>query len=103
MVGDIVMKNAAISLHFGRRWCVDVITSLLTGLMQINTGGARPWAKICKLRVNNSDMQQIMRNGIKVMVGNGLETFFCEDVWLGDTYLMERLPRLYSMLHKRIP
>ena len=55
------------------------------------------WPDIWNTNLSSMVANSLLRNGIKMMVGNGEKTRFWEDVWIAETPLAEKFPRLYSI------
>ena len=64
---------------------------------QRRISGPGVWADIWNTNLSNMAANSLLRNGIKMMVGNGEKTRFWEDVWLAELPLAEKFPRLYSI------
>lgn len=47
--------------------------------------------------MNNPSSKDIISKGIRKRVGNGLGTLFWEDLWIGDSTLKSRFPRLFLL------
>ena len=48
-------------------------------------------------------MEHVCRNGIRIDLGNGETTLLWEDVWVGNSTLKSKFPRLYYVsLHKHM-
>ena len=66
---------------------------------QLDTRAARPWRSICNVWKLSKEIEQVCKNGIRV-VGAML---IWEDLWIGDMALRCKFPRLYSLsLQKHI-
>ncbi|GLT57088.1 hypothetical protein SLA2020_300870 [Shorea laevis] len=62
-----------------------------------NEKGSVWWKELWKLeRVDSINMEWI-RDGFIRKVGEGKETLFWEEVWIGNVSLREKFPRLYSL------
>ncbi|KAK9047910.1 hypothetical protein SSX86_033128, partial [Deinandra increscens subsp. villosa] len=48
-------------------------------------------------RVNNASLLEIVDNFIQVVIGNGEDTRFWEDIWVGNESLAWKYPRLYAL------
>lgn len=59
--------------------------------------GLKPLGDICSINLSTENLENLVHNGIRMMVGNGERTRFWEDLWLGDARLAEKFQRLYSI------
>ena len=59
--------------------------------------GSSPWFTICDLANKNPTLRDSIYNGIRFLVGNGLQINFWEDLWLDEHRLMVKFPRLYRI------
>ena len=53
------------------------------------------WPDIWNTNLSNMEANSLLKNGIKMMVGNGERTRFWEDIWIAKIPLAEKFPRLY--------
>ena len=104
------MKNAALlfkwwwrfSSENSKLWkkvvcsCNNLLPKRLVGGPR-TTRGPGAWADIWNSNLSSMAANPFLRNGIKMMVGNGVQTRFWEDVWVSDMSLAEKYPRLYSI------
>ena len=52
----------------------------------------------------DSAVEGVIRNGIRSSLGDGNNTWFWEDQWIGEVKLMDKYPRIYSVsMQKRNP
>ena len=56
---------------------------------------------ICSIWRVNKEVEIVVKNGLWIMVGDGKNTLFWEDLWVGDSCLKDRFPRLYSLSSQR--
>ena len=52
---------------------------------------------ICGIRKVDRAIEGIVDNGIRNLVGDGQNTLFWEDLWVGEQRLKQRFPRLFLM------
>ena len=113
-VGDLVVKNAALLFKWWWKFSsegwplwkqvvcacnnIDMETPI-TIKGSGKTGG--PWTAISNIGSLNQHIDRISNYGIMQKVGNGQNTRFWEDVWLGELSLREQFPRLYSMSNQK--
>ena len=64
---------------------------------QLNPRGAGPRRAICNIWKLNKEVEQVCRNGIRIVVGNGEATLMWEDLWISNETLKCKFPRLYSL------
>ena len=59
--------------------------------------GGSPWGSIYDINVMDNDVVKLCTNGISNLVSNGCNTFFWEDLWLGEVRLKDKFLRLHSI------
>lgn len=64
--------------------------------LQIPPSGV-PWRDICPSILNNHDAKRIVVHRIRCKVGNGENSLFWHDNWIGESPLKILYPRLFSI------
>ena len=108
--GDMVIKNAALLFRWWWRFSEEnnpqwkKVVCSYNNLQfdrpiseQQNPKGVGPWRGICNVWKLNNEIQQVCSNGIRIQVGNGEDTLMWEDLWVGNSTLKCKFPRLYSL------
>nr|GEY89368.1 RNA-directed DNA polymerase, eukaryota, reverse transcriptase zinc-binding domain protein [Tanacetum cinerariifolium] len=70
--------------------CMESIRSRFINGVELNCKKAI-WVKWCNVLASTE------KGGLGKKIGSGKDTFFRDDVWLGDTPLKYRFPRVYSL------
>ena len=66
------------------RSCKNDNSERIIILDPLNKKNAGSWQSICSIGKVNKDVEQVTRNGLCIVVGNGQRTLFWEDLWLSD-------------------
>ena len=72
------------------------VPSLIPHLLTAASRGG-PWRSICAGVTNFPTTRDMLRSHIKRIVGNGTNTYFWHEIWLGEAPLKTRFPRLFSI------
>ena len=62
---------------------------------KISMGG--PWRSICNTILSHEEASAALKNLMRKSVGDGKETLFWNDFWLGESPLKSSYPRLFSI------
>lgn len=109
-LGDIIIQNMALlfkwwwcfSLEDATIWkrvicsCHNLETNRPTIQQKIRNGGGL-WGTIFDIWKMDKDGEVLTAAGICTKVGDGINIWFKEDIWIGETTLMEKFPKLYSI------
>ena len=55
------------------------------------------WGDICSIRNMDKGAERMIVNGIHILIGDGCNTLFWEDLWLGEFSLKDKFSRLFSV------
>lgn len=56
-----------------------------------------PWKSLCAKIQKISNSMNLALNGLRKKIGNGLQTLFWLDSWLGPSPLKQMFPRLFTI------
>ena len=109
-VGDLVLKNTSMLFkwwwHFSVEnaplWkqiicsCYDLDANRALVDQQVRSGGGL-WGDICNIRRIDANIERYLEVSIRKLVGDGHNTWFWEDLWVGEESLKKRFPTLFSV------
>ena len=113
-VGDLIIKNVALLFKWWWRFSLEdqpLWKKIVSSSNDIDTdkplwkqkgdnkGGT--WSSICSIWRINKEVEDIVTNGLWVLVRDGRNTLFWKDLWISDNCLKECFPRLYSISSHR--
>lgn len=55
------------------------------------------WGDICSIGTNGSGLERVINSGFRIKIGDGNDTSFWNDIWVGQAELKSVFPRLYSI------
>lgn len=99
--GNYIRKQReTLTFHFFVTRCSYLIINIFNyakvELYKVEKVGG-PWKRICAAILNNPITKPLALSGIRKKVGNGTNTKFWFDIWLGDSPLKNLFPRLFLL------
>lgn len=109
-MGNLQTKNLALLAKWVWRYVSDTQTlwrklihekykyGPLFSILDLQTSShGGPWKSICATLLTNPQSKALLKSGIRKRIGNGMNSLFWHDVWLGDLPLKAICPRLFRL------